>query len=128
MHNRKTAIALGVAGMGMAASARPAHDVVEEAGKQARETSKVYGASNIKKATRQAMKAGRITINRSKYWPHEGQREIARRKRQAERNELRQYARAQAIAMQYDGVGAAIPLGALVSRRGKLCGNIAQTA
>ena len=47
-------------------------------------TSRVYGAESIRYAVRQSMK-GRVYGNTSRYMPHQGEQEIARRLRQRKR-------------------------------------------
>lgn len=55
---------------------------------------RVFGATDIKFATTQSRKNAKKLVNRSKYMPHQGGREIARRLRQEERDDLNQRIRA----------------------------------
>lgn len=44
---------------------------------------RIYGDANIRAMIQQTRKRGKKLINRSRYMPHQGPREIARRQRQA---------------------------------------------
>lgn len=67
---------------------------------------RVFGASNIAYVTTQNQKNAKKLTNRSRYTPHQGEREIARRVRQAARDEQRQRERADnhfgAVAMNVE--------------------------
>lgn len=75
---------------------------------------RVFGAANIAEAIDRSRKAGKRFVNRSKYMPHQGEREIARRLRQEARNIERQKVRA-----SYDFYAVSLDCDR-VSRRGRL--------
>lgn len=68
--------------------------------------SRVFGASAISHVVTQNQKSGKRLVNRSRYTPHQGEREIARRLRQAARDEQRQRERSDnhfgAVAMNVE--------------------------
>lgn len=68
--------------------------------------SRVFGASAISHVTTQNQKRAKKLVNRSRYMPHQGEREISRRVRQAARDEQRQRERADnhfgAVAMNIE--------------------------
>lgn len=67
---------------------------------------RVFGDANIRYATTQGQKNAKRLIAKSRYTPHQGEREIARRLRQAARDEQRQRERADnhfgAVAMNVE--------------------------
>lgn len=101
---RKIASMLGLASAGLIA-ARPASDAAVLVTGE-REVNRVYGARAIQHATTQGRKNASNLVSRSRSLPHQGEREIARRVRQAARDEQRQRERADnnfgAVAMNVE--------------------------